>query len=241
MLVPVLLYGVLGKKYGKRHMLHVSSPREAVRALIANFRTFERDLMEYAPGFHVFRGRENLSEHQLTEPSSTDAIRIVPALAGAKRGGVLQIIAGIVLIIVGAVIQYFSAGSGSSVSALLYKAGALMILGGVVQVLFAPPAPSTNPKEKDPTNQPSYVFNGAVNTLAQGHNVPWGCGRMRTGSATISGGIYVDQIGTNGADSIDTTTPTDPVIDTTTDGGSLGGGVLRVGESISGVTPDPVG
>jgi len=40
----------------------------------------------------------------------------------------------------------------------------------------------------------SYVFNGAVNTTAQGHPVPVGYGRMIVGSAVISAGIDVDEI-----------------------------------------------
>lgn len=39
-------------------------------------------------------------------------------------------------------------------------------------------------------NKPSYNFNGAVNTTAQGNPVPLGYGRMIIGSAVISAGIY---------------------------------------------------
>lgn len=42
------------------------------------------------------------------------------------------------------------------------------------------------------SNQPSYVFNGAVNTESQGHPVPLCYGRMRVGSAVISAGIEAD-------------------------------------------------
>ena len=67
-----------------------------------------------------------------------------------------------------------------------------MILGGVAQMI-APTAKSSDPSER-PENQPSYVFNGAVNTTAQGHPVPVGYGRLIVGSAVISAGIDVDEI-----------------------------------------------
>ncbi len=50
-----------------------------------------------------------------------------------------------------------------------------------------------DPAEK-PDNQPSYVFNGPVNTTAQGQPVPIGYGRLIVGGAVISAGISIDDI-----------------------------------------------
>jgi predicted phage tail protein len=85
------------------------------------------------------------------------------------------------------------AAAGSFLSqATLYSVGTSMILGGVAQMI-APTAKAQDPSER-PENQPSYVFNGAVNTTAQGHPVPVGYGRLIVGSAVISAGIDVDEI-----------------------------------------------
>ena len=56
-----------------------------------------------------------------------------------------------------------------------------------------PTPKATEPSER-PENKPSYSFNGAVNTTAQGHPVPVGYGRLIVGSAVISAGIDVDEI-----------------------------------------------
>lgn len=198
----------------------VSSPAEAVRALSAKYPGFEKALMGHAAGFHVFRGRENLGGKNLKEPSGKDAIRIVPAIAGAKLGGSLQIIEGTVLIVVGAVIDYFY--PGNPISTELYKFGAAMAFSGVVTFLFSPPPSSLSPNSAT-KNQPSYAFNGPVNTTSQGYPVPVGYGRLRVGSAVISGGIFVAQIDQNGAD-------------IGSGAGSLNGGAsLRVGPTLVGV------
>jgi predicted phage tail protein len=132
-----------------------------------------------APGYHVFTGKQNISEQQLSHPTG-DIIRIVPAIAGAKQG-VLQTILGVVLIVVGVLygVQQF------------VQLGAALVLGGISQMLFAPHK-SDGPAKPD--NLPSYAFNGAVNTAQQGNPVPIGYGRMVVGSQVIAAGLYVESI-----------------------------------------------
>ena len=85
------------------------------------------------------------------------------------------------------------AAVGSFLSqATLYSVGTSMILGGVAQMI-APTPKSSDPSER-PENKPSYAFNGAVNTTAQGQPVPVGYGRLIVGSAVISAGIDVDEV-----------------------------------------------
>ncbi|MCM2521363.1 hypothetical protein [Stenotrophomonas maltophilia] len=48
----------------------------------------------------MFIGRQNLSKEQLKDPPGADDIRIAPVLVGSKRGGVLQTIIDVVLIVV---------------------------------------------------------------------------------------------------------------------------------------------
>lgn len=71
----------------------------------------------------------------------------------------------------------------------MFAAGIGMAAGGVVQML-SPQPKGRNGQES--SNQPSYIFNGAVNTEAQGHPVPLLYGRMIVGSAVISAGIEAD-------------------------------------------------
>ena len=70
-------------------------------------------------------------------------------------------------------------------------AGLSMAIGGVMQLLM--PTKKHNDYDR-PENQPSYVFNGAVNTQAQGNPVPVLYGELIIGSAVISAGIHVEDI-----------------------------------------------
>lgn len=108
---------------------------------------------------------------------------------GSKNGGVLSVIVGAVLVFIGFAISGFSFGTLTPVGALFVSAGIAMIAGGVVQLLTPVPKGTKN---KSVANEPSYSFNGAVNTQAQGNPVPLLYGRMIVGSAVISAGINAE-------------------------------------------------
>lgn len=185
----VILAGELGRKYGRRHYLAVKTPAEAVRAMCANYKDFEKTILDIGKRgteFMVFNGRENVGAEQL-RIQATGKIIIAPAISGAKRGGVLQTILGAVLIVIGVVLLFTpAAGAGPA----FIKLGAALVLGGVVQLLT--PVPSiSGPQERNDENRPNNNFNGAVNTTAQGHPVAVGYGRLIIGSAVISAGISI--------------------------------------------------
>jgi predicted phage tail protein len=179
----VILHGQLGKRFGRHHWFDVATPAEAVRALRANFPDFERYLVRTAGlVYRVMVGRDVVPDARgLRAPSSRrEPIRIIPVVAGAKRGGLLQVFLGVVLIVVGVYTE----------NPQLIGIGVSLVVGGVVQMLT--PIPRAPGPEESPENMPSNVFNGPVNTTAQGHPVPMGYGRMIIGSAVISGGIALE-------------------------------------------------
>jgi len=184
----IRLYGLLGARFGRKFRLAVSNPAEAVRALCVLLPGFQQYLMgAKAKGmeFAVFVGRQNLSKEQLHDPPGTDDIRIAPVLVGSKRGGILQTILGVVLIVVGVWTQNYQ---------LVFQGG-VMVLGGVAQMLA--PQPKGLGAKDSAENTPNYSMNGAVNTQAQGNPVPVAYGGhdtkgMFAGSAVISGGIYAE-------------------------------------------------
>lgn len=183
----VRLYGALAKKFGREFKYDVNSPMEAVAALKATVPGFEAHLIEHsAPGYHVFTGRENIGVDQLSHPTN-QVIRIVPAIVGAKKEGVLQTILGIVLVVVGLFTWWYD---GTAIIQL----GAALIIGGVSQMLFAPPKPKNAGERENPNNRPSYSFDGPVNTAQQGNAVPVGYGRLIVGSQVISAGMYVSSL-----------------------------------------------
>lgn len=195
-MATIILLGELGRQFGRRHKMVVASAAEAVRALSANFPTFERELVssgERGVGYKVLVGRDELNLERLHEPSGQQRITIAPVISGAGGNGLGQIILGAALIAVAWWNPMGWAAAGSFLSqATLYSVGTSMILGGVAQMI-APTPKSSDPSEQ-PENKPSYAFNGAVNTTAQGQPVPVGYGRLIVGSAVISAGIDVDEV-----------------------------------------------
>jgi len=184
----VRLYGKLGARFGRKFRLAVSSPAEAVRALCAVLPGFQQYLARAKEGgmaFAVFVGKKKLTKEQMQDPPGQEDIRIAPVLMGSKRGGVLNIILGVVLIVVGAYTG----------NANLVYSGAVMAIGGVVEMLG--PQPKGLGAQDSVENRPSYSMNGTVNTQAQGNPVPVAYGGhdtkgMLVGSAVISGGIMAE-------------------------------------------------
>lgn len=182
----VRLYGKLGQLFGRVHHFAVASPAEAVRALIANFPTFERHVIdsgEQGVGYLVRVGTMPVGKEDLHHTASMDrAIRIAPVPAGRGKGWG-QILLGVVLIVASFFVPVGYAFAGS----LLFGAGVSLALGGVTQLLSPPPrgADPDEPFER----KPSYLFDGAVNAVVQGHPVPILYGEMVVGSVVVSVGV----------------------------------------------------
>lgn len=188
--IPVKLYGRLGAKFGRNFNLAVSSAAEAVSALDNQLDGFGKYLTESKDkglGYAVFYGKRNIGAEQLGDFCGGDEIRIAPIALGHKNGGWIQVILGAVIFAAG-LFLYWAPGVGFA----LMQLGAAMMLGGIVQLLT--PVPKGTAASDKPENTPSAVFNGPINTQAQGHPVPVLYGRMKVGSKVLSAGITaVDQ------------------------------------------------
>lgn len=192
MLTTITLGGHLGRQFGRiwRLDLETPSPAEAVRALSAVCSGFKQYLVENSePGYHVFVSRQAIGEADLQYPAPDGRLTIMPSLSGAKAG-LWQSIAGIVLIAGGAVLTAYGFGAGIP----LMTMGASLLIGGVSQMLARHPVP---PKPDERKNEASFIFNGPVNTVSQGHCVPICYGEMEVGSQVISAGIVTDAINTS--------------------------------------------
>lgn len=193
-MVPVILLGELGKKFGRRFMLDVKNPAEAVRALCANFpdfRNFVATSEERNVGYRVIVGRNDIDIDGLHDPSGRQSIKFVPVVGGA--GKVTRIVLGAVLI---AAAIYFPPLAAvtlygtTTLAAVTFSIGASLVLSGAVEML----APQPKTPGPGPENMPSYTFNGPINTTTQGYPVPVGYGRMIVGSAVISAGQTVEEM-----------------------------------------------
>ena len=132
-LTKIILYGILGRKFGRVHYLAVESAAEAVRALGALLPGFHAFLTQskdkHGLGYSVFYGKHNLKEEELRFNNGGSDIRIAPILLGRKNGGWVSVILGAILVIVGVLLIW------TPVGAPLISAGVGLIVAGVVQRL----------------------------------------------------------------------------------------------------------
>lgn len=187
----IVLHGALAREFGSEFLFNVSTPAEAVRALCANFKNFDervRELSTKGIGYKLLFGTRELErDEEFYEPISNESFEIVPVLTGA--GAIGRIVLGAALIaasfipgLQGVTIPLL----GTALTTTMVGVGVALALGGVAQLLASDP--------QTPTATGSYLFNGQVNTTAQGHPVPICYGRMIVGSALISGGVDVEEI-----------------------------------------------
>jgi predicted phage tail protein len=181
-MMTIMLYGWLGKQFGRVHRKDVRTAAEAVKALRVTLPGFEKALREGGYFKVSYGGDEVLARDNLRDPlSAKRTLRIIPKIIGAG-GGVFQVILGVVLIVVGAI----------TTNPQLMLMGAAMALGGVAAMMAASPTAQQGQQDK---TLPSYAFNGPVNTSQQGNPIPlcYG-GPLRIGSQVLSAALTVQQV-----------------------------------------------
>lgn len=190
-IVLVRLYGKLGTLFGREHRLSVSSVREAIRALCIMLPGFERWL-DTSEGrgvtYSVFNGSRNITAKELHLNGVHDVIRIAPVIMGSKKAGVYQTIFGAVLVAVGFALSFTPAAVASP---FLYKMGAAMMLGGVVQMLT--PSGTQGMTMDSGDTRKSYSFGAPINQSAAGNGVNLLFGKRLIAGVLISGGIYAEE------------------------------------------------
>lgn len=215
---PVIFYGHLRKRFGRRFDFAVGSPAETIRALCSQVEGFGAYLREHSmPGYRVLVGEEVRDVEGLQAPMGREVIKLVPVVAGAKSP-LGQIITGVALVVLAWWNPMGWAAMGTSGAwglSAMAGMGASMALGGVSALLANSPAyvnPSAEQKtEGDP---PAYSFSGPHMTVGQGNPVPVLLGGpLRIGGALVSmgisaeewptkglGGLAPDELGTRGGD-----------------------------------------
>jgi len=198
----IQLLGELGKKFGKSFSMDVKNPAEAVRALCVNFPAFKQHLLDSEKkgiAYKVLVGKEAQSVDDLHNPAGKESIKLVPILQGAGGNALTNVILGAVIIAAafatgGVSLTATGALTATFIGGMAFGMGVSLIIGGITQMLTPIPDMSVDATNNQPDNKPSYVFNGAVNTTAQGYPVPVGYGRMIVGSAVISAGIVAEEL-----------------------------------------------
>lgn len=194
-MMTVLLYGALGRRFGRVHRYDVRTPREAVRAMCVTIPDFRK---AFADGSWrlVAGGRHAIGMDDTAFPvSHRESLRFIPVVEGAG-GGLGRTLIGASLIAASFYMpEVYLATSGPlaamTVSSIAGSIGMSLVLSGVSQMLFSPPKQQST---ESPNNRPSFSFDGAVNTAAQGNPVPVCYGTVICGSQVISAGLHAEQV-----------------------------------------------
>lgn len=181
-LTTIRLEGDLAEKFTPELQADVSSVRDAIDVLQANYSDFRSYLIqsdEFGYGYHVFIGDWNIEQKDIFSPVGTQTIVIIPVVAGAG-GNFGKIILGVGLIAVGVM----TGGVGFISASTLILTGATMALSGIVG-LFATPQ---NNKEEDEKKN-SLLFGNSINAATTGGRLAVVYGRIECTSMVLSASI----------------------------------------------------
>ena len=203
MLRKIKLYGELAEFVGhKEFEVKADTLAHAVSFLINNFEGIEKYMNPRH--YQVKIGNYTVDESELSYPIGKEDIHLIPAIAGAGRGGLGKILLGAALIGLAFVTfggsftlaagLKFTGAAGSKLflaKAVTYL-GVSLVISGVSELLFPLPKPPSFESEEDP--RLSFSFGGTQQTGRAGTPVPLVYGEIFTGSVVISGGIDTEQV-----------------------------------------------
>lgn len=176
-MVDVIFFGDMVPRFGKSYSLDVRSPREALHALMVQIDGLRQYFRDHPTRAFLVRGpHQDYDENDISNPQASGTLRIVPLVHGA--GALGKVLLGAVIAVVGIFTPF---------AAVLVPLGLSLALSGIAQMLT--PRIQTDATPEKPENQPSFAFDGAVNTMGQGGPVPLGYGRMLIGCQVISVGF----------------------------------------------------
>lgn len=185
MLSTVRMHGILADKFAEQCEFKVSSVKEAIKALNANFKDFKNVLRQY--DFMIIADGKTLEVEDVCHATYPfKGLDIFPVAQGEKGGTVKGIIGGLE-IAAGALIDILSYGSLSSIGTPLIIAGVSTVAGAIINSFMQPPQ-----YDQSADSATSNIFDGARNVSKEGVAVPILYGEMIVGSLVASGFIAVD-------------------------------------------------
>lgn len=187
MMKKIILHGKLKELYDKPIEVEASTIAEAVRSL-----QFIPELQpeDGKPWPVTIQGVTN--EIALYAETDQEEIHIYPRVGGAGgRGGLLQILLGITLIALAFVLPGTAIGMALGLTkGTLLLGGAMMVLGGVMQMLM--PVPETDSSEA------SLYLGAGVNTVKIGTRIPVVYGTRKIGGHYLSFDVDAKDIALEG-------------------------------------------
>lgn len=180
----IILHGKMKELYSKPIEVEASTVAEAIQFL-AQIPELQR---EDGPWPVTIQGIN--SQIALYAETDMEEIHVYPRVGGAGgRGGLLQILLGITLIAVGVINPAFLGTLGLTKGTLILS-GALMVLGGLMQLLM--PVPETDSSEG------SLYLGAGVNTIRIGTRIPVLYGTRKIGGHYLSFDVDAKDINLEG-------------------------------------------
>ncbi|NBW08341.1 MAG: tail assembly protein [Caulobacteraceae bacterium] len=212
-MITVYLYGILKEKFGESFSFDVETPAMAMSGLLHQLQGFRQIISD--GNWHVYRG-ERKPETSLDENElgllfgSKNEMHLEPALIGrgGKGGKIAKIVIGVALVaagiyfggaagtigISGLGVTAFSVGSVGITYGAIAAIGLATALSGVAGLLTPSLKVDSYTGRPEADQRQSFLFNGAINTNAQGGPIPLIFGRMRVGSVVASAGVAAERI-----------------------------------------------
>lgn len=189
----IYLYGNLAKVFGKEHDINVSSIKEAMLALEANFPGFknhiQKDRKYILRRGDEFKKSNDISEEELTMLFTETDFHILPLPMGYS--GVAKVILGVVLI----VISIYMPPAWAAFAGVVGSMGGGLVASGVSEMLTPMPSIGDYSDRDRPDERASYLFDGPTNKVAAGGAIPLIFGfDVWVGSTFLSGGLDVGDL-----------------------------------------------
>ena len=190
-MITIYLYGSLKRDFGNRFCFHAVSPADALNGLFSQINGLREKIRTgtFLVRLNGIIQTEQSLEQNFRQPEKNAVVHIIPRTAGAGRAG--QLIAGVVLVVIGAVANAY----GQAWGGMLIRAGVGLALGGVAQMLSKQPNLNANVQGQKASR--NTAFSNLDNTIAQGQPVPLAYGLVYCGSRVISQGVESRRIGNN--------------------------------------------
>ena len=182
-MITICLHGSLKRDFGNRFCFHAVSPADALNGLFSQINGLREKIRTgtFLVRLNGIIQTEQSLEQNFRQPEKNAVVHIIPRTAGAGRVG--QVIAGVVIAVVGA---YFG-------QAWAVQLGVGLALGGVAQMLSKQPNLNANVQGQKASR--NTAFSNLDNTIAQGQPVPLAYGLVYCGSRVISQGVESRRIG----------------------------------------------
>ena len=198
-MTQVKLLGELGDKFGSDWSSNSKSMRDIFKLIdcqVEGFKEYLQDCHEKNIGFTIQNGEDfiDYDDLLLCEVKDTVIISAVPAGSGKGLGKILAAIAVIAAIFLfpgtfiaggqgltgfsSAAFDAFMAGGLTGPGFFVASIGANLAIAGLTEM--------SAPDAGDMTSDPSFLFNGADNSIEQGKPVPVLYGKMKIGGTPIS-------------------------------------------------------